>query len=204
MGCYSWRLLWWHLTRVVVVVDGLGGLICWGWRGQGAVVLGRWGRFWEAVVITVIWKDCIFAMHLQMYKKSVSKNWGMRRGEPLNYILYLLEIKILKKRFSYLHMFLKTRGMSVRLITSSNFAIVGLVTRVYMTVFFPVTRIGKSSIASLKFAAEWFLSCKKTIETLLSWTSSTCFWNFCCSDLSWGQLAKLIKEFERKQFKVCF
>ena len=58
-------------------------------------------------------------------------------------------------------MFSKTRGMSVRLITSSNFAIVGLVTRVYMTVFFPVTRIGKSSIASLKFAAEWFLSCKK-------------------------------------------
>ena len=65
-------------------------------------------------------------------------------------------------------MFSKTRGMSVRLITSSNFAIVGLVTCVYMTVFFPVTRIGKSSIASLKFASEWFLSCKIEIETLLS------------------------------------
>ena len=53
--------------------------------------------------------------------------------------------------------------MSIRLVTTPDFAVVGLVTGVNMTVFFSVTRIGKSSVTSLEFTTEWFFTCNKNV-----------------------------------------
>ena len=62
---------------------------------------------------------------------------------------------------TYLHMFSKTGRMSIRLVATSDFTIVWFVRCVNMTVFFSVTRIGKSSVTSLKFTTEWFFTCKR-------------------------------------------
>ena len=51
--------------------------------------------------------------------------------------------------------------MGIWLITASNFAVVRLVTRVHMAVFFAITWVGKSPVAALKFTLERFLTCKK-------------------------------------------
>ena len=55
----------------------------------------------------------------------------------------------------------ETGRMGVRLVAASNLAVIWLVTSVYMTVFFPVTGVGKPSIAAFELAAERFLSCKR-------------------------------------------
>ena len=62
----------------------------------------------------------------------------------------------------------ETGWMRVRLVASSDFAIVRLVARVYMTVLFSVTRIGKSAIAALEFASERLLSCEKVKNAIIA------------------------------------
>lgn len=64
----------------------------------------------------------------------------------------------------------ETGWMRVRLVASSDFAIVRLVARVYMTVLFSVTRIGKSAIAALEFASERLLSCEKVKNAIIAFS----------------------------------
>ena len=52
----------------------------------------------------------------------------------------------------------KTGWMRIRLITTPDFAIVRLVTRVHMAVFLTITRVGKPPVTTLKLALERFLT----------------------------------------------
>ena len=70
-------------------------------------------------------------------------------------------VKTLKHKCTYLHMLSQTGRMGVRLVASSDFAIIGLVRCMNMTVFLSVTRVGESSITSLKFTTKWFFTCNR-------------------------------------------
>ena len=55
-------------------------------------------------------------------------------------------------------MFSKTGWVGIRLVASPDFAVIRFVTSVNMTVLFSVTRIGKPSVTSFKFATKRFFS----------------------------------------------
>ena len=50
--------------------------------------------------------------------------------------------------------------MSVTLVTSFDFAVVGFVRSVNMRVLLAIRGVGKATIASFKFTLEWLLTCR--------------------------------------------
>ena len=70
----------------------------------------------------------------------------------------------LSSKITYLHMLPKTGWMCVRLITAPDFAVVWFIAGMHVAVFFPITRVGKPTITTLKLTFERFLSCNKGIK----------------------------------------
>lgn len=67
----------------------------------------------------------------------------------------------LASKKTYLHMLPKTGWMCIGLITAPDFAVVRFIAGMHMAVFFPITRVGKPTITTLKLTFERFLSCNK-------------------------------------------
>lgn len=56
-----------------------------------------------------------------------------------------------------LHVFAEGTRVRVALVTTANFAVIGLVTGVDVAVFLAIRTVGKAAIAALELALEWFL-----------------------------------------------